>query len=82
MLKSVQLKFFKIKYRGDSIGRDIRVEIEILGKFLRVDKSIKVGKTVEINQEVGRFETDRGLFQADFRLRSLKKIYCLMMSAI
>jgi len=65
MLKSIQIKLSKIRYSGDSIGDDIRVEIEILGKFLRVDKKIKAGTTVEINREVGRFETDRGLFQAE-----------------
>jgi hypothetical protein len=65
MLKSVQIKLSKIKYGGDSIGRDIRVEVEVLGKFLRIDKRIKAGTIVEINQEVGRFETDRGAFQTD-----------------
>lgn len=65
MLNSIQLKLSKIKYGGDSIGRDIRVEIEMLGKFLRIDKRIKAGTMAEINQEVGRFETDRGAFQAD-----------------
>ena len=32
MLKAINLKFAKIKYSGDSIGRDIRIEIETLGK--------------------------------------------------
>lgn len=40
MLKSIQLKFSKIKYNGDSIGDDLRVEIEVFGKFLRIDKRI------------------------------------------
>lgn len=65
MLKSIQLKLSKIKYSGDSVGDDIRVEIEVLGKFLRLDKRIKAGTTAEVNREVGRFETDRGLFQAE-----------------
>ena len=59
MLKFIQLKLLKIKYSGNSIGDDIRVEIQALGKFLRVDKIIKVGTTVEINREVGGFETDQ-----------------------
>jgi hypothetical protein len=29
VLKSVQLKFAKVKYRGNSIGDDIRIETEI-----------------------------------------------------
>lgn len=73
MLKSVQLKLSKIKYSGDSIGDDIHVEIEVLGKFLRIDKRIKVGTAAEINQEVGRFETDRGLFYAEVSITVIEK---------
>ena len=73
MTKIVQLKLSKIKYSGDSIGRNIRVEIEVLGKFLRVDKRINTGITMEINQEVGRFETDRGIFQADVFITILER---------
>lgn len=73
MTKSVQLKLSKIKYIGDSIGDDIRVDIEVLGKFLRVDKNIRAGTTVEINQEIGRFETDRGAFYADVSITVLEK---------
>ena len=73
MLKSVRLKLLKIKYNGDSVGRDIRVEIEILGKFLRVDKRIKAGTTEEINREVGRFETDQGLFQTEVFITVIEK---------
>ena len=65
MLKFIQLKLSKIKYSGDSIGRDIRIELGVLGKFFRFDQRIKAGTIAEINREVGRFETDRGLFQAD-----------------
>lgn len=73
MLKFIQLKLSKIKYSGNSIGDDIRVEIEVLGKFLRVDKRIKAGATAVINQEVGRFETDRGIFYADALIAVIEK---------
>src|SRR3990167_2027125 len=73
MLKSVQIKLSKIKYRDDSIGRDIRVEIEVLGKFLRVDKRIEAGTTTDINREVGRFETDQELFQAEVLITVIEK---------
>ena len=45
MIKSIQLSLSKIKYTGDSIGDDIRCEIEVLGRFFRVDKRIQRGKT-------------------------------------
>ncbi len=73
MLKSIQLKISKIKYTGDSIGDDIRVEIEALGKFLRVDKRIKVGATAEINREVGRFETDQKSFKFNANIIVIEK---------
>lgn len=73
MLRHIQLKLSKVKYGGDSIGRNIRVEIEILGKFLRVDKRIKAGTTAEINQEIGSFETDRGSFQTDVMITVIEK---------
>lgn len=73
MFKSVQLKLSKVKHSGDSIGDDIRVEIEVFGKFLRVDKRIKAGTTAEINREAGRFETDRGLFSAEVLIAVIEK---------
>jgi len=73
MLKSVQLKLLKIKYSGNSIGDDIRVEIEALGKFLRVDKIIKAGTTVEINREVGGFETDQKALKFNTQIVVIEK---------
>ncbi len=73
MTKLIQLKLLKIKYSGDSIGRNIRIEVEALGKFLRIDKKIKAGATAEINRELGRFETDRELFQANVLITIIEK---------
>lgn len=73
MAKSIQLKLSKIKYKGDSLGDDIRVEIEVLGKFLHIDKKIKAANTVGINQEVGRFETDRGYLLASVSITVIEK---------
>ncbi|MBU2081834.1 hypothetical protein KKH14_00125 [Patescibacteria group bacterium] len=73
MAKSIQLKLSKIKYSGDSIGDDIRVEIEVLSKFLRIDKTIKVGTTVEINKDIGGFETDQKSFKTNARITIFEK---------
>src|SRR3990167_7150610 len=73
MIKIVQLKLLKIKYSGDSIGRDIRIELGVLGKFFRFNQRIKAGAIAEINREVGRFETDRGLFQADVLITVIER---------
>ncbi|MEK7087585.1 MAG: hypothetical protein AAB464_00240 [Patescibacteria group bacterium] len=73
MIKSIQLKLSKIKYSGDSIGDDIRVEIEILGQFSHIDKIIKASTTAEINKEIGKFETDQKLFKAHLRITVIEK---------
>lgn len=73
MLKFIQLKLVKIKYKGESIGDDIRVEIEALGKFLRVDKTIKFGTTSEINKEVGNFETEEKIFKINTKITVIEK---------
>ncbi len=73
MAKSIKLKLSKIKYNGDSIGNDIRTEIEILDKFSRVDKKIKAGTTAEINNKIGEFETDQKIFKANVKITIIEK---------
>ena len=72
-LKIIQLKILRISYDGDSIGRDIRVDVEALGRFLRIDKRIKVGETYEVNNEVGKFETDRSSFEVGVTITAVEK---------
>lgn len=73
MVKSIKLNLSNIKYSGDSIGDDIRVEIEILDKFSRIDKNIKAGTTVKINKELGKFETDQKLFKSNIQISVIEK---------
>ncbi len=73
MTKTIKLSCAKIKYTGDSIGDDIRLEVAILDRALRVDKIIKVNTTAEINREIGRFETDQKLFEADAWITVIEK---------
>ncbi|MFA5751068.1 MAG: hypothetical protein WCX79_02675 [Candidatus Paceibacterota bacterium] len=40
MPKFIKLKFNKTEYCGNSIGREIRVEIEALGKNLKIEEKI------------------------------------------
>ncbi|MBU2082280.1 hypothetical protein KKH14_02545 [Patescibacteria group bacterium] len=73
MVKSIKLKLSKIKYSGDSIGDDIRMEIEILNQYSRIDKRIKVGTTAEINKDIGKFETDQKIFKANTQITIIEK---------
>lgn len=73
MDKLIKLKLSQIKYSGDSIGDDIRVEIEILDKFLRVDKTLKIGAAANIDKEIGNFETDQKRFKAGVKITVIEK---------
>ena len=72
-MKILSLTLASIKYSGDSVGDDIRAEIDVFGKFLRIDKIIKVSATKEINQEIGKFETDQKLFKSGIRITIIEK---------
>lgn len=71
--KILTLTLTSIKYTGDSIGDDIRVEVDVFGNFLRVDKIIKAGATTEINREISRFETDQKLLKSGMRITVIEK---------
>jgi len=73
MLKTIQLTLTQIKYGGGSIGDDIRIELEVIGKFLRVDRQIKPGATANIDYEIGKFETDQKLFRANVFMTIIEK---------
>ncbi len=73
MIKSIKIKLLKIKHSGNSIGDDIRVEIEILNQFLRIDKIIKAGTTAEINKDIGKFEIDQKIFKTSARISVIEK---------
>lgn len=73
MPKNIQFKLISIKYSGDSIGDDIRIEIGALGKFLRVDKRVKAGTTAQINQAVAIFETDQNFFKFNTQIVVIEK---------
>lgn len=65
MLNLVSLKLKTIKYKGDSIGRDIRVDIRAFNKPFEIEKRIKVGEIKKVNQEIARIETDKELLETD-----------------
>src|SRR3989338_8274201 len=58
MTKIVQLALSRIQYVGDSIGDDIRVEIDCLNHSLDVNKTVKIGSNVTLGLPIGQFFTD------------------------
>jgi hypothetical protein len=55
----VELILAKIGYQGDSIGDDIRVEIDCLNHSLDFNKTLKNRSEVTVNKPVGAFFTDQ-----------------------
>lgn len=68
-----KLKLKNVSYGGKSVGEDIRVEIEILGKTLRIDKRIKHGSTVEIDKEIGAFHINDLLLETSIQVKVTEK---------
>ncbi len=73
MTKHIQLKLLKIRYGGDSIGDDIRVEIDCLGHSLDLNKKIKRGGEVILGAPVGNFFTDQTSFSLPLSIRVIER---------
>jgi len=56
MKKLVSFNLQKITYSGQSVGRDIRIEIKFFEQYFKTEKRIQAGETKEINQNLGTFE--------------------------
>jgi len=64
--KFFRLNLLEIKYGGDSVGREIRVNIKISGGIdFEINKRIKIGESVLINQEIGQIKTDEGTLEKE-----------------
>lgn len=48
----LSLKLVSISYSGQSIGDDIRIEIEALGTFFALNKKLQKGHTADIQKEI------------------------------
>lgn len=73
MLKTVILKLTNVRYYGDSIGDDIRIEAEVLGKLSRIDRKIGAGTLATMGQDIGSFETDQKIFKATVHITVIEK---------
>lgn len=73
MLKQIQLKISKIKYAGDSIGDDIRIEVECLDKFLDSNKELKRGNERALDEIVGTFFADGSSFALPVNIKIIER---------
>lgn len=75
MSKTIQLKLLKIKYEGDSIGDDIRIEINCSDQYFGLDKQIKNGSQKEVNVTVAQLSvhSNQSLFTFPIEIKIIEK---------
>ncbi|MFH0854744.1 MAG: hypothetical protein V1891_04635 [bacterium] len=73
MLKQIQLKISKIKYAGDSLGDDMRIEIECLDKFAGFNKKLKCGSERKLDEIVGTFFADGASFALPINIKIIER---------
>ncbi|MFH1029793.1 MAG: hypothetical protein V1770_00860 [bacterium] len=73
MLKQIQVKISKIKYSGDSVGDDIRIEVECLDKFVGFNKKLKCGSERDANDDVGIFFVDGASFLLPVNVKIIER---------
>ena len=73
MLKKVFFKLNSIEYSGDSVGEDVRIEIQILDRHLTFKKRIKPKSILDVTEAVADFPTDRKIFEANIDIRIIEE---------
>lgn len=72
-MRKIILTLDKVQYTGDSIGDDIYLEIAVRGKVYILEKSIKPGSTLEVNEEVTKLEASNGLIKENINIKITEK---------
>lgn len=73
MVKKIVLKLKSIKYSGNSIGDDVRLDVSILDISFSIKKKIKTATKQEFDKIIGEFNTDRKIFEADINIRVVEE---------
>ncbi len=73
MGKNILLKLKSINYTRDSIGNDIHLEIKIQDKIYRLDRSIKQGSLLIINDVIASYEVKDTAFGVDIAIKVIEK---------
>jgi len=73
MAQKVRIKIIKLQYGGDSIGNDIRLEIETSGQPFSLDQTIEPKTTSELNQEIAQLLIDGDILEIQIHIRVIEK---------
>ena len=73
MPKNIQIKLLKIKYSGDSIGDDIRIEIDHHNGLWFLDKQIKNKSEVNIEKIIYQFAATQNITNIPLSIKIIEK---------
>lgn len=73
MLKTAILMLTKINYLGDSIGNNIRIEIETENNSTSFDKKIKKGDHLQLNTKIGQSTSNSSSLIIPLTIRVIEK---------
>ncbi|MBI3256018.1 MAG: hypothetical protein HYZ63_03550 [Candidatus Andersenbacteria bacterium] len=69
----IGLKLKSITYSGKSIGRNIRLEIEALGKSLQIKRNIERGSSVKVDEVIAVSETHQLPFASSVKVKIVEE---------
>jgi len=73
MSKLIQVKIKRIKYGGDSVGDDIKLEAVCLDKFFSFSKQLKCGSETDLDIDIGTFFSDNKTFNLPLELKIIEQ---------
>jgi len=73
MPKLIQIKIVKIKYSGDSIGDDIKMEVDCLGALVDFKKKLKCNSEVSPKLFVNSFISDNKIFNLPIGIKIIEE---------
>ncbi|MEK7607691.1 MAG: hypothetical protein AAB484_02075 [Patescibacteria group bacterium] len=73
MKKSISISLARIFYRGQSIGRDIKIEIKIFERRFQIEKRILMGEIKEIHQHLNTFNFDKDTVDSEVAITVTEK---------
>lgn len=73
MPKLIQIKIVKIKYSGDSIGDDIKMEVDCLGALVDFKKRLKCNSEVSPKLFVNSFISDNKIFNLPIGIKIIEE---------
>ncbi|MEK7190323.1 MAG: hypothetical protein AAB661_00985, partial [Patescibacteria group bacterium] len=73
MAKAISLKILKLQYGGESIGNDILLEVETVGKNFSSYQTIKRGSTFEYNQQIQEFRGVNDTLEVHLNIKVTEK---------